>query len=805
MSYYLPIMVNSRRLHVCHLMTQRERERAEMSREVPWGFIVHTENSPALLSLLPEEPSLIDEQGSHIPVDGSWGFVIVEESDNNYIVELTKRVQANRKDGNSRVGNLVVQGRVGDDQALSLSVDVTTLGCSMPVNVTIKYNHKVSEDVIETFSDSMTFYLCGPCDRVDSVALDFGSEASQVRFSGMDQNIPLVDVFHNILEGREKGQEMSKNGYWQGKIGDFLFKSVFWINFAPSIPTRYEDVPTGMAKRPFISPLVPKDWTSFDSLRLLPNLKLVELSQGGGYITYEAGDIKFADGTEIDYSQPNLADHQMRNSVLHIILSNFLHAIMSRVNTGLSDRFVRLVLMAPNVYYQDKVFDMMRWIYRDFEYIKKDYPRCKGIEVQVVSESDAAFIGARKCQRMDDVPGGVFLNIDSGKGTTDFSILQQSANLNKFVSLYRDGIPAAGNVLTYAYYEALYDYMRENGIDIQKWLTDKEAARSSYMIEFMEHLEEFKKHDSELGYREENGRDMIAVPNSYDVRDLDGLNRYLDQNKGKRIPFIGKYVKAKVKNLVSCLEESIGHYMEMQECVFARVVLSGRAFMCPVYREEVESMLRRRNWINVGESNVAWVGNQAKTCCLAGALAIESECDVNYNSGLIGSPLLTDCSPNFLKRLWVEKMKRSYTLRVGIDKSFFAEGSAGISTQNLRFRLGGRATLITSDTRTEKKIFFLGDKFALQEDSGRLRPIPSQDLQFTNDLFEILVKQSLFPYYEGSVGSPVNKYFRDEYDFSDTVPEYDQEEMEKGKSDDNLIPVVEDDRDNVSPDYKDNE
>lgn len=757
MSYYLPIMINSRRLHVCHL---KHREDAS---NVPWGFIVNTE-TPELLSLLPNEICLIAEDGQHITIGGGWTFA-VQQHDRNYIVELVKSESHQNKCGNLAVGNVVVTGRVGDDNVLALSVDKTDLDYSEPINVKLVYKHEVN-GVQKSFSETLVFYLKSPNDNVSSVALDFGSEASQVRFADMAQNISILDEFHRKIYG--DSSTTAPKSFWQGNLKDTLFKSIFWLNFSPKMPTCYADTPENVNAGPLFSPLIPDDY-NVGSMSILPNLKLVELSQGGGFITYDVSDILLQEGSDISYQQPNIADLTMRNSCLRIILSNFLHVILSRVNKVRQSTYVRLVLMAPNVYYQDKVFDMMKWIYADFEIMKKNYPKCKGIEVQIVSESDAAFIGARKGQRIEDIPGGLFLNIDSGKGTTDFSILQQCNNLNKFISVYRDGLPAAGNVLTYAYYEALYDYMKEHSIDIQTFFA---REIPSNIIQFFACLEDLKKHDSVVGFDDE--RNLMSVP-SADIVNLTNLNRYLSNNKDKKLPFIKKYLQAKVDDLVECLEESIGHYMEMHECIFSKVILSGRAFMCPLYREAVEDMLLRRGWIETS-ANLVWVGgNQAKTCCLSGALAMESECDVNDNSGLIGSPLLTDCTPGFFKKILARchdmlKMKYSYSQRVKVDKTFFAEGSDGVRTRNLKFRLGGRAITLSSDEVTAKKIFFLGDKFAVQEDDRELRYIPSNDLHFTNDKFEALVKQSLFPHYKGSAGRPNKNYFKDDLKFESSAP-----------------------------------
>ena len=222
---------------------------------------------------------------------------------------------------------------------------------------------------------------------------------------------------------------------------------------------------------------------------------------------------------------------------------------------------------------------------------------CRGLEIQVVSESDAAFLGARIYKRNSilNASGGYFLNIDSGKGTTDFSILQQQANFAKFNSLYRDGIPAAGNVITYAYYEALYDFMKSFDIDIHPFFED--ASKAS-LIDFMGLLEELKKQD-----QPDADLKFVTIPAKGDIINLVSLVQYLINNRGRKIPCAAEYVDRKLTLLVDCLKDSLEHYMKMNKCTFTQVILSGRALLYHPYKEKLIQMLMDQQWI-ASEENV---------------------------------------------------------------------------------------------------------------------------------------------------------------------------------------------------------
>ena len=752
MSFYFPIMINSRRLHVCHLQ-----QRTEKSEPYYWNFIVQPDKSPVLFSVESTSPRIISKDGTHMELRPEWSFVVSEPEVMGGVKTFRIRLTNDKdlKNSHDNAHGLVVSGKMSDHvRPIMVAADsvISEMNDTIMIILEFQKGGKVYEDAFK-------ICFCRESESV-SVTLDFGSEASQARFSMVDVNVPLVGVFEDMMGLAGQGK-----GYWQGSRTDELFKSVFWVTRNPAHPTRFGDAPKPLASQPFISPLISSTEKAsiYEAMELLPNLKLVELGQGNNLISFGLNPITLKPGSNIEFGQANLADHIMRESVLRIILGNFLHAILSEVNKGTSRRCLRLVVMAPNVYYQNKVFDMMKGLYRDFEVIMNSgaYPMCRGLEVQVVSESDAAFLGARIYKRKSilDASNGYFLNIDSGKGTTDFSILQQQTEFTKFNSLYRDGIPAAGNVITYAYYEALYDFMKSFDIDIQPFF---EGASKASLIDFMDLLEELKKQDhpgAELKF--------VTIPDKGDINNLVALVQYLNKNKGRKIPCAAKYVDKKLTLLVDCLRESLEHYMKMNKCTFTQVILSGRALLYHPYKEKLIQMLMEQQWI-LSEDAVVWVeGDQAKTCCLMGALAIEGDCDVNFNSGLIGSPLMHKTA-NVNEGL-IEKICSSLKSRFGktgftnINMDFFYNGSAEIAARNTTLRLGGRAHSINSQEADIKKIFFLGETFASQTGDQPLRMIRSNDLTFDNPVFKELVTESLFPYYPGSVKAPLNKpYFDDQ-------------------------------------------
>ena len=309
--------------------------------------------------------------------------------------------------------------------------------------------------------------------------------------------------------------------------------------------------------------------------------------------------------------------------------------------------------------------------------------------------------------------------------------------------------------------------MKVHGIDIFPFV---KKAEKSALIKLMNCLENLKKQDAE----EYVGKcfTKLTANEISEINDINKLLTYLlqEKNKGRAIPNVKVYVEKKLAELVDCLKESINHYMKMNPCVFTRVILSGRALLFQPYMKMLRKMLLDQGWIK-SEDHVICVGNDdAKMCCLDGALQMEASCDVNFNSGLIGSPLLLkteDANEGVIAKLWAKVLnffsKRRYS---GLNIDFFYDGSAGLSARNVTLRLGGRVHELPSGELEEKKVYFLGDTFASQVGEHPLKDIDSNELHYKKTVYDTLVSQSLFPYYNESkdsksVNQPHGEYFDD--------------------------------------------
>ncbi len=723
MMYYFPININGRRLHYFNLKEETP---------VPlFGFIVKDYDSPVLLSIDCDAPQLISTGGSQENVDLTNASFKVEKLQS--IIEnlpvykvsiMTKKTNVVRQDGCM----LISDGFMGaDDPKHHANVSLDSSLCKdTSFVIVVSYTDK---NGIE-YQDAVKFYLHKEDYQLVSGALDFGSEASQIRFNDTDTNDRLIETMQGF--GNYPAKE-----YWQGKPTDKLYKSVFFVNTRPGT-TKYADSPKLGIGKSFVLPLLDASTSPslYENLELLPNLKLVEI--GHGLIDWTGREIMFPSGSNIEGGgYAGLASRELRDSVLRLILGNFLHCMIKK-SCSREDKLLRMVILVPNVYYQSKIFMLVKNLYSDFDIIKKNglYPHCKGFEVQVVSESDASFMGVKHF-RLDikNRENGYFLIIDAGKGTTDFSILKQLSDFSRFSSVYRDGIPASGNVITFAFYEALRNFLAKSDFDLDSMIRQSDK---SVILTFTNLLEQFKKNYST------SPAEKLDLPEKKNINNLNDLNTFLERQMKKKsqIPECKTFIDSKIKTLTDCLMKSLENYMSQSKAKFVHIMLSGRGFLFEPFKQSVMKEIIARRWVE-GESDFIRIdGDSAKTICMDGALAVEKECSVNCNSGLIGSPIIRTAAGK--EGFWRDFFPFRRRMRE-LDMNFFYEGSQVISSQNVEVKIGGRVYLITSSEREDKSIYYVGDSFLCQKENSSEK-IEERTFAFSDSQTEGLVLEAMFPY-----------------------------------------------------------
>jgi hypothetical protein len=746
MKYFLPITINGRRLHICHL----EEQTSEIKAEPTFSFIINKEgNHLQVFSVNTDDAKLISTEGYEKDVKLSELKSYIEFKDKDNEIESLPTYYINLEKGNSpsqtENKGLVSKGSFSNsDKHFHIDIDKTVMPSKTDsFVVVIRYKADSKE-----YSYAFKIHLCAQDDLIEA-AMDFGSEASQILIKGNGTNMKLIKEFYKFHD-----QYKTTTEFWQGNLEDEFYKSIFFLHKKPD-ETKYAEVPNKNVDKTHIQTLLPKkiNAESYKDLEILPNMKLIELLDNN-QSTFDL-EITFKDGSPHDNTtDTSFANIKTREGTLRLILSNFLYSILENKiiqNDNVRKRFLRLVILIPNVYYQKKVYSVIKNLYNDFNKIitNQKYSQYGGIEIQMISESDAAFVGTKKDQSVPriDATNGYFLVIDAGKGTTDFSILKQRRNFSKFDSVYRAGIPASGHILTYAFYEAIRDFLNSKGITLNDKLL--EADRSS-LLKFTGCLEAFKInhlefHDNDIKFYSTDNDNLVRI-----ITFLDGLIF-----AKTRIPNSEIKVDQKIKDLVGKIKEAIGYGVKsfLGDQKFEQVLLTGRGFFFKDFKTAVEQMLIDEKWITNKDLIFSYDSDRAKSICLIGALSTTNEFEINKNSELIGRPIIQrrpDAKDSWIMQKKInilDSLTRAFNKSdENLDTEFFYNGLK-TNLQNPLMRVGGKEATPNLLNHEEKRLYFIGDGFVFQTKNG----IIEFEEDYLNSELTPVVMQTLFPFFKGSI------------------------------------------------------
>ncbi len=788
---HLPIKIgNNRRMHVLQLTPTESCESEHITYLVNKGSIV-----PLLFSIDNVAKLFSATVNLTNVVLNTMSLSVVQEQNNNQDQTVFNVWLCNHPTRAKH--NLVLLPTKADKQN-SLQGDKRTLRFNTNNNhnkhIKIVFHIELGELI---YTDTLSFYIYDQTKHeYCSAAVDFGSDSSQVRTSDLgcegasatkedNSNISLVDAFEGIA-GQYKTE--NKNTYVQGKNGEQLYKSVFYIRKSNSAPVKFGGKPMGYNKEQFVQMLLPKNCSYWDELLLLPNLKLVEIHADSllQEVVGRATKISFADNpnSEDTLRDGNISQPSFRNNVLRVILGYFLHAILHSINGA---KCLNLVMLVPNVYSQDRVQRLINNLYKDFALYKATEEgqkmSCEAIEVQAISESDASFFGKAKDRAdMSSMRAGeTVLVIDAGKGTTDFSILKKN-NGADFTSVYRDGIPASGNVITYAFYEAFRDFVYSaNGgkVNLDNILFD---ARSEYAlrVKALDYFEECKKRfRSNLQSVKMVNEYVTMSGNSNQRTQLSSIFDALVEDDNKKewkgcydIPGAEKRVEEKLNALSVMLFNSIDTYMSgVTTTAFTRVLLMGRAFKFAPFRKMVIDQLLDRGWVlNNDKQSISFDdnGDASKIDCIKGALRIgssDSSDSINNNSGIIGAPIFYERVGGIVEKMpkvftnIVEKVKHGkvvsrdnmnfYKKVVALNDDFYYKGFDYKPEEF--FVVGDFKYSFNIGNAKSAKVYFNGKNFVCPQSTapyGSVARMPSsiteEQVGKGNTPFDLL-KQSLFP------------------------------------------------------------
>lgn len=712
MNYYLPIKINARRVHVLKFyeVGHRPQDYAEFS------FLIDNK-SLTLLSEDIDSPILISDRGRNYNQNLSqYTYQVTriddiedEYNDKGNSVGATYKAKIIKISDYQRIlRKNKMEGKAMPNLMISLPHmnpirDRLTLGFSDNIESSFRLIVEYTDPKSDvTYEASVLFHTYRSDQEFISATIDFGSEASQVRLSTASDNENLVHLFRDITH-------LSGNAFWQGNTertdnNPYLFKSIFFINQEPAT-TCFADEPMKNGNDTFIQ-ILNQRTDNIQNRLIYPNSKLIELVPANK-LDLNANVIPFDEDSNIRTVNSSLSDSMMQTNISQMLLGYFLHAIMFKI--GRNPICLRIVLLVPNVYHQRKIYTLMTGLMRDFNTIKHNHPEYKvrGIEVEVISESDAAFLG--QIGSITNKKNQKILIIDAGKGTTDFSIIKQTGGYSEFRSIYRNGIPASGHALTYSFYEALFYYFKRYNLNIDKILisTLNNSTSRADLLTFIDYMEQLK-----AGYdvfRKDNIKDIIE-PTINDVQSLTNLNTYIRNefiSKKIQIPSIDDFISSNsskkptnMEQIVLLLKDQLRNYIGKEQTTFSHVILSGRGFLFKPFQTAIKDMLVENHWVGNKDDIHIVPSNAAKSTCVSGAFQLSGAKRVNDNSGLIGDIIFR------YKRLFFGEKKSS------INNDFVYSGK-DIYSPSVTIEINGHQYSF-SGTRDIRTLYFLGDRFLWQ-------------------------------------------------------------------------------------------
>ncbi len=448
-----------------------------------------------------------------------------------------------------------------------------------------------------SYSADLLLQLVHPLQLLQG-ALDFGSEASQLiqqrtieRGGHLQEEQKTIDLFEKLkaLTGIEY-----RGKYLQQEEGQPFYKSIFFVKKEmEGISAFYEDKDFLHNEGENLRMVLPNDELNniIPFYHQLPNLKLAR--KHGSSITNMTFKIKEDGDTDIQKLD------ELRDKAFGSILRNMIRAwLLPELRRATAPQYIRLTLLVPNIYNEADVSLTLRTLHTILQNVQEERGATKlaGWEVQTISESDAAFLGYYTLHNLRSTPGKYYITIDCGKGTTDFSIIRAGNSAGEpLVPVYRNGIAGAGNLISYAIFQALIVYLANVADDkeairkfVRTYFLDPETrAEPFWLNELAQKIESFKIHyDPNLRQRDINSEwNAVQLENRANFRNLGGrefqtLLSLLSQVKN--IPDEEGYVEQvcdAITGLVTANLELITKALKEKGLECEGVLLTGRGFL----------------------------------------------------------------------------------------------------------------------------------------------------------------------------------------------------------------------------------
>ena len=637
-AYFLPVLVRGQKAHVVHLYAANEKSNTSV-RE----------------------------------------FIFEQNADQIHLFSLIEGIYQGRTTA-ERNQTCHIRAVAVSDRDLVVTLEktdkITPAPVETPADLTVDFDseHKMQRVLVRvgTAFERIVFHLqhenqtyegtlkatFAPSGQIYDVALDFGSEASQVVVHQRGTGKPLH---------RKKLLSLMQETYFPDLTGPFhqqdaddeLFRSQVFV-LKEGVILSKESTPNQFKGNDAIRTLTKKD--KIDELKgthaLIPNPKLAHLGVYNFRVRYKDRDSNANRAVENDFGS-------IVSDIQQIAINHFLHTLLHNIHAQKNDTtklYVNINYLVPNILEQSLLTHLVNETYRFLAHpgIVKAY-HIGGAEVTTLSESDASFLGYWSQSGIHQQNGN-YLIVDVGKGTTDFSIIKSDALYN-LSSEYRSGFIGAGNVITYAFIETILTAFL--GGDEASWEERKgllkiiasEKTDIAGKYNFLEIVEQFKRNfkresatNKPLGalIPSEKIAEIRTIVNTQKAESnalaliIQALENIFKQQDSIRDDF--GFINNAVQKLVLQLKrqvvvsdiETVGKNLTK----LTKIVLTGRGFLFGMLVDEIRKELGKspdgKDRIVIQQAGVD-LRNELKKICLSGAFSGRT---INYDANLVGIPRL---------------------------------------------------------------------------------------------------------------------------------------------------------------------
>ncbi|MFZ4520254.1 MAG: hypothetical protein ACOYNC_01035 [Bacteroidales bacterium] len=360
-------------------------------------------------------------------------------------------------------------------------------------------------------------------------AIDFGSEASQMKFVSSLNTVNIDPVLKNIdidyikvLEDIQKPATTAGgvNRYWQVDDGPdkFLYRSIFPVENLDTMPEDnfFLNEDSDVLKVEFLksmsSPFRPNQ-------SYLPNLKLLKQLQ------IHQADLDIQDLLESikDSLFSNDDDFMVQyliNQVYPLLMANMIGlGILGMVSNKKLNSYVKhkgatqvlipttnivVRVLVPNMFQAEEIFSLNLSLQEMFtcfktqmitrlkldvtdaeqvfphipnNMLKEAIERINAIEFMIMAEGDAVAVERNKGMDSEKFKQAEkFIVIDCGKGTTDVSIFKKNQDVQVLDTIYRGGFAGAGNAISKAVFD---DFKKE----LEYSFTKTDVAKVGFLLQ----------------------------------------------------------------------------------------------------------------------------------------------------------------------------------------------------------------------------------------------------------------------------------------------------------------------------------